>query len=229
MANPIVVPAEEWRRESWKSLPQITRSPLSEMWVHHSGLGTKTFQTLLGNERYHVKTLGWRALGYNFAVVTNRIDNGFARIFVGRDWLRVGGHTKGRNGISHAVLLVGGWEKATPKEIEAAARSVAWLMIEGEQLGATIKVVSGGHREAPNQATSCPGSAGIEVARRAKTLVAQGLIEVDDMAHLSEDAQKFYEEQYKRFQALKAPDGTPDPARPTTLPNLIERLRRFLR
>lgn len=168
---PVVVPAGQWRRQTWQSLPAMPL-PIRELWAHHSGGGTKTFATLLGNERYHVRTLGWRALGYNFAIVATRVDSGFGRIFVGRDWPAVGGHTSGRNTVSVGVLLVGGWATATRAEVEAAARSLAWLAREGARRGVLVEaVVSGGHRQAPGQQTSCPETAGLEVVARARQLL----------------------------------------------------------
>ena len=171
-ARPIVVPASQWRHQSWRQLLRISR-PTPENWGHHSGSRqSKTFATMLGNERYHVRTLGWRAPAYSFAYTTDRIDNGFARIFVMRDWGNMGGHTKGRNGISHGHLFAGTWDRATPEEIEAVARSVAWNIDDGAKRGFTDRTMTGGHRQAPGAATTCPGDAGMQVVARVQQLLA---------------------------------------------------------
>lgn len=170
MTGPVVVPAADWRRQTWKPIARIP-VPTPENWIHHSGPGAKTFGTLLGNERYHVVTLDWRALGYSWAITVDRIDNGYGRIFEGRGWGGAGGHTKGRNRVSHGILLVGNWTSATSAEIEAASRSAAWLIGDGDRRGYTRRVVSGGHRQAPGAATACPAAAGMAVVARSRQLL----------------------------------------------------------
>lgn len=171
MSAPVVVPRNQWIRQTWKPIARIP-TPTRENWVHHSGPGTKNFATLLGNERYHVVTLGWRGLGYSWAITANRIDRGFARIYESRGWGVQGGHTRGRNTLSHGFLLVGDWTAATRAEIEAAAKSLAWLIDDGARRGFTTRSITGGHRQAPGAATTCPGTAGMAVVRRGRELLA---------------------------------------------------------
>lgn len=171
MSAPVVVPRDQWIRQNWRPISRIP-TPTRENWVHHSGPGAKNFATLLGNERYHVVTLGWRGLGYSWAITVDRIDRGFARIFESRGWGVQGGHTRGRNTLSHGVLLVGNWTTATRAEIEAAAKSLAWLIDDGARRGFTARVITGGHHQAPGASTACPGTAGMTVFRRAQEILA---------------------------------------------------------
>lgn len=171
--GPTVVPASQWRRQTWQPLPSI-RTPAAEMWLHHSGpRQSKKFQTLVGNERYHVVTLGWRALGYSFAVNVGERDGKFGRIYEGRGWGRQGGHTAGRNTVSHGILLVGDWSVATPVERAAAVESVLWLVEDGAARGLTVRTVSGGHRDAPGASTLCPGAAGMHVVAEVRRRLSE--------------------------------------------------------
>ena len=169
MPGPRVHPAASWRRFRWEPLATIGRTP--DNWLHHSGQGAKNLATLLGNESYHVGTLGWRALGYTHAVNVGRIRRGFADVHEGRGWGRAGGHTLGHNTTSHGILLVGDWSSATAAQVEAAARSVAWIIDDGARRGFTARRLSGGHRDAPGAATACPGTAGMRVLSRARHLL----------------------------------------------------------
>ena len=171
MADPVVTPAAQWRRQQWRPVPTINR-PAREVWIHHSGGGAKNFATLLNNEAWHVRHLGWRALGYSWAVNVDEVRHGYGRIYEGRGWGFQGGHTGGRNQISHGILIVGGWETASDAEVEAAARSIVWLVEDGHRRGMTRRVVSGGHRDAPGSSTSCPGTAGMRVVRRSRELLS---------------------------------------------------------
>ena len=170
MPGPRIHPASSWRRQQWRPLAAIGRTPRN--WLHHSGGGAKNLNTLLGNESYHVGTLGWRALGYSWAVNVGRVRNGFADVYEGRGWGKAGGHTAGDNHASHGILLVGDWTTATATEVDAAAKSVAWLIDDGARRGFTARVLSGGHRDAPGASTACPGTAGMQVLARARQLLA---------------------------------------------------------
>ena len=188
MADPVVTPAAQWRRQQWRPIPTINR-PASEVWIHHSGGGAKNFATLLNNEAWHVRHLGWRALGYSFAVNVDEVRHGYGRIYVGRGWGFQGGHTGGRNHISHGILIVGGWGTASDAEVEAAARSIVWLVEDGHRRGMTRRVVSGGHRDAPGSSTSCPGTAGMRVVRRARELLKSPAPPVEeDVMNQEQDA-----------------------------------------
>lgn len=161
---PTVVPAGEWRRQTWRPVPRI--NPTLEWWVHHGAAGTPDLATLRSYERYHVSTLGWRAPGYNWAIT------GDGTVYELRGWFAEGAHTSGRNRVSHAVLLVGDWTRG--RVPDAMVESLAWLTREGARVGALVRPqISGGHRDAPGQSTTCPGAAGMDAIDRARRLLAQ--------------------------------------------------------
>lgn len=134
--------------------------------MHHGAAGTPDLATLRSYEHYHVVTLGWRALGYSWAIV------GDGTIYEGRGWFAEGGHTSGRNRISHAVLLVGDWTRG--RVPDPMVESLAWLTREGARVGALVRPqISGGHRDAPGQSTTCPGAGGMDAIERARRLLTQ--------------------------------------------------------
>ena len=149
-------PASQWRTLNWSTPSWIGRT--SEIWLHHGAAGSPTLATLRAYERHHVSTNGWLALGYSWAVTADGI-------YEGRGWHRAGAHTRGRNDVSHAVLLVGDWSSATvpPQMVDMAAEVIR----DGIDRGAlTSDVTIGGHREAPGQSTACPGLGGMAAVRK---------------------------------------------------------------
>lgn len=113
---------------------------------------------------YHVKSRGWRDIGYNFLV------DRFGRIWEGRyggiDRPVIGAHTSGYNDESFAMAAIGNFETAQPtaEMLTSYAQLFAWkLAISGVSAAATGVAISGstfassimGHRDAGQ--TACPG------------------------------------------------------------------------
>lgn len=166
LVAPEAVAAADWRQQRWQPIPTFDL-PAMRWWVHHGAGGDATLRTLLGYERFHVKTKGWRALGYSFAIC---YDGRKATIYVARGWGGVGAHTQGDNDESHGVVLVGDWTRGPVPEPMVAA--LAWLILRGEEVGAGPREITGGHRNAPGAQTSCPGAAGMQAMRGARELIA---------------------------------------------------------
>ena len=146
-----IVPADEWRLLEWQPLTPLTL-PVDELWVHHGAKGTGKLGTLRSYERFHLQTRGWRAPGYGWAIT----DDGTIYELRGAS---VGAHTRGRNDISVAVLLVGDWSTKTPPP--AVAKSLAWLTQHLYETGVlSAPAINGGHGDAPGQSTACPGRGG---------------------------------------------------------------------
>lgn len=163
---PRLVRASRWKRLAWRHIPSIIL-PAPEWWVHHGAAGDSTLRTLWGYERYHVKTLGWRAPGYSFAIC---YENGEAVIYECRGWGGQGAHTSGRNGVSHGVVLVGNWSAGSVPE--PMVHALAWLILHGDEQDYGPAEISGGHRQAPGAETACPGNAGMRAIDRARALIA---------------------------------------------------------
>jgi len=68
---------------------------------------------------------------------------------------RKGAHTKGRNSIARAIVLVGNFDVTRPPQQQLDA--VAWLVAHGARAGWWPGQLAGGHRDAPGANTACPG------------------------------------------------------------------------
>lgn len=157
-----IVPAAAWRRQRWGMLRSMPL-PRPGVWVHHGASGAPTLATLRAYERHHVVNRGWAALGYSFAIV------GDGTVYEARGWGRVGAHTQGSN-TDHGICLVGDFSRQVPPE--PMVRALAELVLHGVKVGAiTRPAITGGHREAPGAATSCPGAGGMQAIAAARTLL----------------------------------------------------------
>lgn len=113
---------------------------------------------------YHVKSNGWRDIGYNFLV------DKFGRIWEGRfggiDRAVVGAHTYGLNSDVFAASVLGNYETAQPTSatLDALAQLIAWkASIHNFDVGGRTTIAGktyyniSGHRDAKDNSTSCPG------------------------------------------------------------------------
>lgn len=157
-----IVAADQWRQQPWRALTPLAL-PVDELWVHHGASGQPTLATLRAYERYHVRTRRWRAIGYSYAITGN------GTVYEGRG-AHTGAHTSGRNSDSVGVLLVGDWSAAEPPA--AMHRSLARLALHLADTGVLeAPVISGGHRDAPDATTTCPGAGGMTAITRARALL----------------------------------------------------------
>ncbi|MFD7666583.1 peptidoglycan recognition protein [Streptomyces sp. NPDC059788] len=146
--------------------------------IHHSATGNhyrcaQAPSVLRSIYRYHVKSSGWRDMGYNFLI------DKCGTIYEGRAGgvakPVMGAHTRGFNGNSMGIAVLGSFENANPPAaaVTAVAKLTAWkLGLYGVNPRATTSLVSGGgnrfkkgvraklhaisgHRDGFN--TQCPG------------------------------------------------------------------------
>ncbi|WP_347350547.1 cell wall-binding repeat-containing protein [Intrasporangium sp.] len=157
--------ADESLRE--QSSPDYGR--VEAAFVHHTA-GTNNYTReqvpgiIRGIYSYHVKSQGWRDIGYNFLV------DKFGRIWEGRwggmDKAVVGAHTYGLNSYTFGVSVLGNYETAHPSgaTLTALSRLIAWKAsihhfdVSGRVTisGKTYYTVSG-HRDGKDNSTECPG------------------------------------------------------------------------
>ncbi len=138
---------------------------------------------LRGIYAYHVKSRGWRDIGYNFLV------DRFGRIWEGRwggvDRAVVGAHTLGYNEVSFAMSAIGNFEIARPPQavIDAYAKLFAWKLsmydIDASATRLWVKnrylQAINGHRDVGQ--TACPGKylyARIPDVRKAAAAIQRG-------------------------------------------------------
>jgi hypothetical protein len=125
------------------------RLPAAEVWLHHGAAGTSSTATANGYAAYHIRDKAWGEVGYSFLIAGGRV-------LEGRGAGVEGAHTRGRNGISHGICMVGSYGNTLPPAEDLDA--LVWLLQHGHEQGWWNRPqLTGGHRDAPGASTSCPG------------------------------------------------------------------------
>jgi hypothetical protein len=178
-ARPRIVTRAGWGAdEHLRRGGYLYTGPIKVAFIHHSATGNnytcaQAPAVIRSIYRYHVKSDGWRDIGYNFLV------DKCGTIYEGRaggvDKPVMGAHTLGFNADSVGIAVLGTYEKSQPPAaaVRAVARLAAWklglygidpastttLVSEGSNkyakgVSATFKAISG-HRD--GFTTECPG------------------------------------------------------------------------
>ncbi|MEU9730434.1 peptidoglycan recognition protein [Streptomyces sp. NPDC048002] len=178
--RPKIVTRKGWgANESWREKAFVYTKKVKAAFVHHtaSGNGYKCSQApsvIRGIYRYHVVSMGWRDIGYNFVV--DKCGNIYEGRAGGVAKAVLGAHTLGFNSDSMGIALLGSHATAKPSaaSVTAVARLTAWklglfganpkgktyLKSGGGNLyakGKNVRLnVISGHRD--GFATECPGA-----------------------------------------------------------------------
>ncbi|MEV6163001.1 peptidoglycan recognition protein [Streptomyces sp. NPDC052052] len=121
--------------------------------IHHSATGnsytcSQAASVLRGIYRYHVKSNGWRDLGYNFAV--DKCGNIYEGRAGGVTKAVLGAHTRGFNSNSMGIAVIGTFSRSNPPAaaVNAVAKLTAWkLGLFGvDPSGRTTLVSAGGNK-----------------------------------------------------------------------------------
>ncbi|MGW5635994.1 peptidoglycan recognition protein family protein [Streptomyces sp. NPDC003832] len=178
--RPKIVTRRGWgANESWREKKFVYTTKVKAAFVHHtaSGNGYKCSQApsvIRGIYRYHVVSMGWRDIGYNFVV--DKCGNIYEGRAGGVAKAVLGAHTLGFNSNSMGIALLGSHAKAKPSaaSVTAVAKLTAWklglfganpkgktyLKSGGGNLyakGRNVRLnVISGHRD--GFATECPGA-----------------------------------------------------------------------
>lgn len=131
--------------------------PASEVWLHHSVTAAPDLLPPFDDDDVAIRRLeqiGQERFGggisYTFAVTP------VGRIYQGHSVDREGAHTKGRNRVARAIVLVGNYEIGPPTS--AQVQAVAQLLRHGHRQDWWRRPqLDGGHRDAPGAQTDCPG------------------------------------------------------------------------
>ncbi|WP_223242902.1 peptidoglycan recognition protein, partial [Streptomyces sp. CBMA123] len=155
--------------------------PVREVFVHHTATATDYAcsdapRVIRSIYQYHVKTSGWRDIGYNFLV--DRCGTIYEGRAGGVDQPVHGAHTLGFNTDSSGVAAIGTFVDTAPPQpvLDGLAALAAWkLGLDGRAADGHTKLTSAsdasrypkgtvvdfaaisGHRDAFN--TECPGNA----------------------------------------------------------------------
>lgn len=82
--------------------------------IHHSLTPDNDLLSWGAIRHYHVNIMRWEDIGYHFGI--ERIRGGY-EILKGRPLTLMGAHTKGKNGDSIGICVVGNFDKTRPKKI----------------------------------------------------------------------------------------------------------------
>jgi flagellar hook assembly protein FlgD len=191
VAEPAMVTRAEWGADESLRKADPVLAPVKMAFIHHTAGGNTYTQAdapalVRGIYTYHVKSLGWNDIGYNFLV------DRFGTIYVGRYGGPrqgvVGAQVYGFNTGSTGISVIGTYTSEMPPSatLDALQRLLAWkLDLHGLDplgtatmtCGATDKYKNGeavefpiisGHRDA--NYTECPGNtfhAGLPAIRKA--------------------------------------------------------------
>jgi hypothetical protein len=140
-------------RAEWQALPPRTvhriTLPTPELWLHHSAGPRGGAEQVRAIQRYHMSVRGWSDIAYSFLV------NHQGVVFEGRGAGVAGGHTAGRNTISHAICAIGNYE--VDQAPEPMVEAIAELTAHGVRSGWWASSITGPHRAAPGASTLCCG------------------------------------------------------------------------
>jgi len=179
-ARPRIITRSGWSaNEALRHGGSVYTGSIKAVFVHHSATGNKYScaqapSVIRGIYRYHIKSRGWRDLGYNFLV--DKCGNIYEGRAGGVSRAVYGAHTLGFNSHTMGIAVLGTYRKTRPSDeaLEAVAELAAWkLGIYGANPSGTTHLVSGGgnrykkgvkvrlhvisgHRD--GFATTCPGT-----------------------------------------------------------------------
>ncbi|MFE6665990.1 N-acetylmuramoyl-L-alanine amidase [Streptomyces sp. NPDC057697] len=178
--RPRIVTRKGWGAdEKLRERKFVYTSTVKAAFIHHSATGNnytcaQAPSVLRGIYRYHVKSSGWRDIGYNFAV--DKCGNIYEGRAGGVTRAVLGAHTLGFNTNTMGIAVLGTFTKSNPPAaaVNAVAKLTAWkLGLFGANPRGKVTLVSGGsnkykkgrkvslnvisgHRD--GFATECPGA-----------------------------------------------------------------------
>lgn len=142
-----LVSRDQWGANPAKSVRRI-KTPVAELWLHHSASQDAGLRSVKTVQRFHQVNRGWADIAYNW--VYSPLTGKF---YEGRGAGVQGGHTQGRNSVSHALCVLGNYDTAGVSD-QTVTDLQAFLKWHG-QYGPTR--FTGGHTDAPGANTACPG------------------------------------------------------------------------
>jgi hypothetical protein len=140
-------------RAEWGARPptsKVTGDVVIETFLHHtagSGGGVVYMRAI---QDYHMDVQGWSDIAYNFVVDPNSLV-----VYEGRGWGVRPGSQKSHNIGTWSVCVMGNYQTKQPTQ--GLLETIAGLINLGAGLGHIPLVLTGGHKDAPDQSTSCPG------------------------------------------------------------------------
>ncbi|MFI9341660.1 peptidoglycan recognition protein [Streptomyces sp. NPDC052773] len=132
--RPAIVTRRGWGAdESLREKTFIYTKKVKAAFVHHSATGngytcSQAPSVIRGIYRYHVKSMGWRDIGYNFVV--DKCGNIYEGRAGGVAKPVMGAHTLGFNSNSMGIAVLGTFSSAKPTKatVKALGRLTAWKL-----------------------------------------------------------------------------------------------------
>ncbi|MFE0433360.1 peptidoglycan recognition protein [Streptomyces nigra] len=132
--RPRIVTRRGWgANERWRESRFVYTSKVKAAFVHHTATGSKYTcaqapSVIRGIYRYHVVSMGWRDIGYNFLV--DKCGNIYEGRAGGVAKAVLGAHTRGFNTNSMGVAVLGSYGSTKPSKsaLKAVARLTAWKL-----------------------------------------------------------------------------------------------------
>ncbi|WP_461030802.1 peptidoglycan recognition protein family protein, partial [Streptomyces sparsus] len=177
--RPGIVTRKGWRaNEKWREKRFAYTKTVRAAFVHHTAMSNnyscqQAPSIIRGIYQYHVKSLRWRDIGYNFLV------DKCGTIYEGRAGgvakPVMGAHTYGFNSSSMGVAVLGSYGSTPPPRaaVDGVAKLTAWkLGLFGRNPAGSVRLTSGGGKYAAGTkvtmrtisghrdgfATECPGA-----------------------------------------------------------------------
>lgn len=201
-ATPHVITRAEWGASPQACTPGVASGLVGAVLHHTADPNTYTtvaeaMQQIRNDQAYHINSLGWCDIGYNFLV------DKWGNIYEGRAGSIqepvIGAHAAGFNTGTVGIAMIGTYSTLTPSAAmqEAVAQVIAWRLsaYHRDPTGTMTYTTSGGsdkyaagttvtlpvvvgHRDV--YLTACPGNAGYAtlpwVRARARQLIGAGLV-----------------------------------------------------
>lgn len=137
-------------REEWGAVPPTHTAqldiPTRDLILHHAGSSGGGARRVRAIQRFHMESRGWSDIAYHYLIDSD------GTIYEGRGAGIRGGATFGQNATSHAICLLGNFDREEPAE--AALQSLVELIQIGHPTFWPDEI-TGGHRDF--RSTSCPG------------------------------------------------------------------------
>lgn len=141
-------------RDQWGARPprsaSTMRLPAPDVWLHHTaGNEPDGPEGIRRVQNFHMDSRGYHDIAYSFVVDRQ------GAVYVGRGAGIAGAHTRGHNSTSHAICVLGNYDRDTVPT--AVVEAVAGLLRHGHRQGWwSVAELTGGHRDVGS--TSCPGN-----------------------------------------------------------------------
>ncbi|MGN9795848.1 peptidoglycan recognition protein family protein [Streptomyces sp. OZ13] len=149
--RPSIVTRKGWGAdESWREKAFVYTGSVKAAFVHHSATGNsytckEAPSVIRSIYRYHVKSSGWRDIGYNFAV--DKCGNIYEGRAGGVAKPVLGAHTLGFNTNSTGIAVLGTYSSSNPPQaaVTAVAKLTAWkLGLHGIDPAGKVTLTSAG-------------------------------------------------------------------------------------